>query len=95
MGAAGGRACGGAGQLGAHVKTHVLMLGLAWRTRDWGECAGQGLRLVLVPLGHMFRRLPIGNPGRANVSAFASMPVRDDIASAIALARREAAPTKN
>ncbi|MFD2377205.1 DUF3703 domain-containing protein [Ottowia pentelensis] len=40
------------------------------RTRDWPEVAGQLLRLALVPLGHLSGRLPIGNPGRATVSAF-------------------------
>ena len=39
------------------------MLGLAWRTRDWSEVAGQVLRLALVPLGHLSGRLPLGNPG--------------------------------
>lgn len=42
--------------------------------------------LLLVPLGHLTGRLPIGNPGRAHVSAFRPMAVRADIAEAIAQA---------
>ena len=69
-----------------HLETHWLMLGQAWRDGDAGEMAGQALRLLLVPLGHLTGRLPIGNPGRANVSAFKPLPVRPDIAEAIAQA---------
>lgn len=70
-----------------HLETHALMLTLALRTRDLGEAAGQVLRLLLVPLGHALGRLPLGNAGRSNISAFRPMPVRDDIARAIAAAR--------
>lgn len=69
-----------------HLATHWLMLGQAWRTRDASEMAGQVLRLLLVPLGHLTGRLPIGNPGRSQVSAFRPMAVRADIAEAIAQA---------
>lgn len=69
-----------------HLETHWLMLGQAWRTRDASEMAGQVLRLLLVPLGHLTGRLPIGNPGRSQVSAFRPMAVRADIAEAIAQA---------
>ncbi|QBK05453.1 DUF3703 domain-containing protein [Hylemonella gracilis] len=58
-----------------HLETHARMLALACRTRDWGEAAGQGLRLLLVPLGHLTGRLPLGNPGRATVSAVTPLPV--------------------
>lgn len=69
-----------------HLATHWLMLGEAGRSRDAGEMGGQVLRLLLVPLGHLTGRLPIGNPGRASVSAFRPMQVRADIAEAIAQA---------
>ena len=72
-----------------HLRVHTLMLHFAWRTRDWSEVVGQVMRLLLVPLGHAMGRLPIGNPGRSNISAFQPMPVRPDIAHAIALAREE------
>lgn len=62
-----------------HLRTHWAMLSLAWRTRDGREMAGQVFRLALVPLGHLLGRLPLGNPGRANVSAFQPFPVREDL----------------
>jgi len=74
--------------LGPHIRTHGLMLGLALRTRDWSEAAGQLMRLALVPLGHVTGRLPIGNPGRATVGAFKPMPVRPDLAALITAAQR-------
>ncbi len=58
-----------------HARSHWCMLGLAWRTRDRSELSGQFLRLLLVPLGHLLGRLPLGNPGRANISAFQLMKV--------------------
>lgn len=56
-----------------HARSHWCMLGLAWRTRDRSELSGQFLRLLLVPLGHLLGRLPLGNTGRANISAFQPM----------------------
>lgn len=73
-----------------HLRVHALMLHVAWKTRDWRELAGQVLRLMLVPLGHALGRLPVGNSGRSSISAFQPMPVRPDIANAIANARRRA-----
>lgn len=70
-----------------HLVTHAQMLKLSLRTRDWSEAAGQVLRLALVPLGHLTGRLPLGNPGRANVSAFEPLPVRPELAALIARAR--------
>jgi hypothetical protein len=71
-----------------HLQSHCRMLGLAWRTRDWPEVAGQVLRLALVPLGHMSGRLPLGNPGRSTVSAFEPLPVRPELAELIARVAR-------
>jgi hypothetical protein len=72
-----------------HLETHALMLGLAVRTRDWPEAAGQLFRLALVPLGHLTGRLPLGNPGRSTVSAFQPLPVHPELIALIAQARRE------
>ena len=55
------------------------MLGLAIRSRDGSEIVGQLARLGLAPLGNLTGRLPIGNSGRANVSAFLTMPVPEDL----------------
>ena len=62
-----------------HAQVHVLMLCAAWALGDRREIRGQLLRLALVPLGHLFRRLPAGNTGRSNVSAFAPMDVPPDL----------------
>lgn len=59
-----------------HWHVHALMLRAAWDLSDARELRGQLLRLALVPLGHLFRRLPAGNTGRANVSAFVPMDWR-------------------
>ncbi|MDO8906253.1 DUF3703 domain-containing protein [Hydrogenophaga sp.] len=72
---------------GPHVESHVLMLGLAVRTMDWPEAAGQLFRLALVPLGHLTGRLPLGNPGRSTVSAFKPLPVRPELNALIEQAR--------
>ncbi|MBS3996971.1 MAG: DUF3703 domain-containing protein [Hydrogenophaga sp.] len=70
-----------------HWQTHANMLGLAWRTCDWPEATGQLIRLALVPVGHLSGRLPLGNPGRATVSAFKAMSVRPDLTALIDRAR--------
>lgn len=64
---------------GAHLRSHVAMLGFAMAQRDGRELAGQLMRLALVPLASLTGRLPIGNTGRARVSAFAPMPVPADL----------------
>lgn len=62
-----------------HWGVHVLMLRAACSLGDGREIRGQLLRLALVPFGHLFRRLPMGNTGRSNVSAFAPMDVPADL----------------
>jgi hypothetical protein len=62
-----------------HWRVHLAMLHAAWQLRDGRELRGQVLRLALVPLGHALGRLPLGNTGGANVSAFAPMPVAPDL----------------
>ena len=58
-----------------HWRSHALMLQLARREGDWPEAAGQAFRMLLVPLGHLAGRLPVGNTGRSTVSAFQPMAV--------------------
>ena len=74
-----------------HAMVHLHMLRQAWRDRDPREVAGQLLRLALVPLGHATGRLPIGNSGRSDVSAFSAMAVRPDLAMLLSQAARQAA----
>lgn len=62
-----------------HLKVHIRMLVLAWNTNDLPEVSGQLFRICLVPLGHLLGRLPIGNPGRANVGAFKPMDLSPEL----------------
>ena len=78
-------------RLWPHTLTHVQMLKLALRQRDALEATGQLMRLALVPLGHLSGRLPLGNPGRATVSAFAPLPVRRELQALIEQARQATA----
>ena len=66
-------------KLWPHCQSHLRMLAYAVRLRDWREAGGQIIRLGLAPLGNLTGRLPIGNTGRANVSAFAPMMVPPDL----------------
>ena len=74
-------------RLGLHLHSHLIMLRLAVAERDWPEVAGQVLRLLLVPLGNGTGRLPLGNVGRATVSAFEPMPVAGPLRRLITEAR--------
>lgn len=62
-----------------HTLTHWWMLRVGWAQRDAKEIAGQVLRLALTPLGHLTGRLPLGNTGGANVSAFKPMPFSQEV----------------
>jgi hypothetical protein len=65
--------------VGAHVRTHVDMLGFALRCRDRHEAGGQVVRLLLAGLGSASGRYPLGNTGGANVSAIRPMDIPDDL----------------
>ena len=62
-----------------HLRVHALMLGFAVRLGDGGEVLGQLARLAFAPLGSLTGRTSWGNTGRADVSAFAPMPVPEDL----------------
>ncbi|ALH79237.1 MULTISPECIES: DUF3703 domain-containing protein [Sphingopyxis] len=62
-----------------HLSSHVEMLKFAISRGDIRETFGQLFRIGLVPFGALMGRLPIGNTGRARVSAFAPMPVPEDL----------------
>lgn len=66
-----------------HFSVHLCMLQAAWMQRDAREMAGQILRIALVPLGHLFGRLPQGNTGGSNVSAFEPMAIPPELARLI------------
>ncbi len=61
-----------------HARSHWLMLRLGWQVGDYREVAGQLPRIVAAML---FSRIwvPAGNTGRARVSAFAPMPVSEEL----------------
>lgn len=64
---------------GLHVRTHASMFGAAVRRRDRREVIGQTFRLLVAGPGSKTGRYPVGNTGGADVSAFAPMPIPDDL----------------
>ena len=68
---------------GLHVTSHLQMLRYAWKLRDWKEVIGQLFRLALAPTGNLTGRLPFGNTGRSNVSAFQPMELPEDLGAKI------------
>ena len=61
-----------------HVRVHWMMLKLGASLRDGREVAGQISRMLAAAI---FSRIwvPIGNTGRANVSAMKPMPIPQDL----------------
>ena len=61
-----------------HVRVHWLMLRLGASAGAWREVLGQSTRIIAAAL---FSRIwvPIGNTGRANVSALKPMPIPGDL----------------
>jgi len=64
---------------GLHLRTHGAMLAASRRRRDMRETLGQIVRALLAVPGSLSGRYPVGNTGGADVSAFRSMPVPDDL----------------
>jgi len=62
-------------EIASHLTTHIWMLRAAWVAKDIREIFGQVFRLLLTPIGHLTGRIPAGNTGRSNVSAFQHMPI--------------------
>lgn len=75
-----------------HLRVHMTMLAFAVRTADMREVRGQFLRLLLAPLGNLTGRLPTGNTGRSDVSAFAPMPMPADLEAALSRSGDERCP---
>ena len=67
------------GMLLPHIYSHWRMLVLAATKADVREMFGQLMRLALAPLGNLTGRLPIGNTGRSDVSAFVQMDIPTDL----------------
>jgi hypothetical protein len=66
-----------------HIASHMAMLKFATGERDIPEIIGQLACLALAPLGALTGRIPIGNTGRSNVSAFEPMPIPEDLRRAM------------
>lgn len=66
-----------------HAESHWWLLRAGWRAQDRREVAGQLPRILAALL---FSRLwvPLGNTGRARVSAFRPMPLPADLAEVLA-----------
>jgi len=64
---------------GAHVRTHVAMLGYGIRHRSRQEVFGQVARLLVAGPGSASGRYPLGNTGGADVSAVEPMPIPADL----------------
>jgi hypothetical protein len=62
-----------------HLRVHWHMLRVGWSQGDGREVLGQLMRIALVPVGHLLGRLPVGNTGGANVSAFKPMDIAPEL----------------
>ncbi|MEX1214458.1 DUF3703 domain-containing protein [Saccharospirillum sp.] len=71
----------------AHALTHLRMLRLGWRLRDKREVWGQIPR-ILAALVFSRIWIPVGNTGRARVSAFAPMALPEDLAQVLTHPKR-------
>ncbi len=70
-----------------HVRVHMRMLLWGLRHRKPREVIGQLTRLIGAATKTWIGLIPQGNTGGANVSAFKSMAIPDDLAHLIAVAR--------
>lgn len=71
-----------------HVRAHLGMLQIGWRRRDAREVIGQLLRIPGAMIGSALGRVPRGNTGGSNVSAFREMPIPSDLRRILILDRR-------
>ncbi|WP_404302818.1 DUF3703 domain-containing protein [Alicycliphilus denitrificans] len=55
----------GQNRLGLHLRAHWQMLRFAQALGDKFEVTGQLRHLCMAPVGHLVRRMPYGNNGRA------------------------------
>ena len=61
-----------------HTRSHWLMLLAGWQQGDYREVLGQAMRM---PAALLFSRIwvPLGNSGRARISAFQPMPLSEEM----------------
>ena len=71
-----------------HIRVHGVMLRRGFKTGDLREVFGQLVRIVVAGPGSLLRRYPVGNSGRARVSAMKLMPLEADLAALLETATR-------
>lgn len=74
--------------VGAHTRAHLGMLRVGWRRRDAREILGQLLRIPGAMIGSALGRVPRGNTGGSNVSAFLEMPIAPELRELLLLDKR-------
>lgn len=62
----------------AHVRSHYWLLRAGLKAGDGREVAGQLVRII-GSVGSLVGWVPLGNNGRATVSAIKPMPIPDDL----------------
>lgn len=82
----------GQNRLGLHWRAHWHMLRFARQLGDVPEARGQMARLALTLVGHLVRRLPQGNIGRASVPALRPMVPSVAVRACIAEAMQATLP---
>jgi hypothetical protein len=70
------------------VRSHLGMLRIGWRRRDSREVVGQLLRIPGAIVGSALGRVPRGNTGGSDVSAFQEMPIPPDLRALLELDQR-------
>ena len=64
-----------------HIRVHRVMLRRGFKTGDRKEVVGQFVRIIVAGPGSLLGRYPVGNSGRARVSAMKPMPLEEDLAA--------------
>lgn len=64
-----------------HIRVHNVMLRQGFKVRDRKEVFGQLARIIVAGPGSLLGRYPVGNTGRARVSAMKPMPLEEDLAA--------------
>lgn len=69
--------------VGAHTRSHWLMLKLEIRRRRIAAAFGQVVRLVLGVIGSAVGVVPVGNTGGSDISMFKRLPIAPDLQAII------------
>lgn len=69
--------------LAQHLANYWAALTFAVQLRAWREVRGQLIRLAVAPFGALTGLIPIGNTGRAHVSAFQPKPVPENLGGGV------------